>query len=148
MVSTCRTGAGTLSKAKINGYSILRRLPYTAERVIVLSQANISLANIYIGLKWLICRQHLYVRHIARECQKPPEFENEQFLQSSCCCLFKISMPISLQQGSAFITISDFVRNAKDASSYRIHVQCAWRQLRKTMSYCGKLASILRRRFK
>ena len=45
-------------KLKFMSLNVWCRLLYTAKRVIVLSQANISLANIYIYLKWLICRQH------------------------------------------------------------------------------------------
>ena len=38
-------------KLKFIGLNVRRRLPFTAKRVIVLSQANILLASIYISLK-------------------------------------------------------------------------------------------------
>jgi len=50
VVSAGCTGAGTLAQAKIYRPECSARVALYSEKIIVLLQANISLANIYIGL--------------------------------------------------------------------------------------------------
>ena len=138
-------GAGTISQAKIyrleSSAQIL--LSYTAKKVIVLLQASISEANIYTGLKWLIYSQGLSetLRNWKRlYCTCIVRNTLGQFLQSSCCCLFKVSIRISVQQGLPFH--NNFVPECKGWLEYRIEYMCDARDAN-YRKWCSIVESLL-----
>lgn len=125
------------------------RLTYTAKRVIVLLQANISVANIYIGLNQLTDMQAALLRHIIRDFQKLLETVKDcialallgvhlnsadshpvVFLRS------EVSIRILVQQYQSKISFHNHFVNAKDGLlCLRISLGiCAQPQVQTTMA--------------